>query len=170
MENIGFCRLGGFVHSHPEIMGSYPPLELTLTDDDKKSFLRKSLPDGIEPGSYHHDKLGDNFILSYVFAMKNENINARDDLASITAVVSEKNVKLNDFKVLFREVIDSFKDKMEKFDPLTFSMLLERIYNGVNENKRIKISEVIVDIPGIIENNKLALVKKEVTQLKGSFF
>lgn len=170
VENLGFCRLGGFARSNPEILGSYPPLELDLSKEEQNLFLNMSLPEGIDPGTYHHAKFKNHVIFSYVFALKSNGENTRNDLASVAAVISGKHVNLEHFEILFKEVIELVKNEMEKFDPITISTSLERIYNGMNESKRIKISEVIVDIPRIIEGKKLNLKKKDVIHLKGAFF
>ena len=44
---------------------------------------------------------------------------------------------------------------------------LEAVYEGLNENQKVKIGDVVIDIPKIIKNEKINPVKK--VQVKGRF-
>lgn len=170
VDAVGICRLGGFVGSNPEIIGSVPSLETYYNTSEQQEFLKKSLPDGVEPGSFMLDKLKDNLILSHVFSIKSGKEGVRDDLASITVVISEKKVNVDHFQELFKVIMRSFKEEIEKLTPDLLVQTIERIYNGVNKNKKIKLDKVVVDVPKIVKEKKLTLVKGDISKLKGAFF
>ncbi|MBD3188063.1 hypothetical protein GF325_14600 [Candidatus Bathyarchaeota archaeon] len=67
VENIGICRLGGFVGSNPEILDSYPPFNQSLDEKQQREIILKSIPEGSQPGSYTVNKLGSKVILSYIY-------------------------------------------------------------------------------------------------------
>ncbi|MFX0101277.1 MAG: hypothetical protein ACFFCS_17015 [Candidatus Hodarchaeota archaeon] len=170
VDAVGICRLGGFVGSNPEIIGSVPSLGQYYNESEQQEFLRKSLPNGVQPGSFTLDRLKDSLILSHVFKIKSSKEGVRDDLASITVVISEKKVNVGHFQELFKAIMNSFKGEIETLTPTLLMQTIERIYNGVNKNKKIKLDKVVIDIPKIVQEKKLTLVKGDITKLKGAFF
>jgi hypothetical protein len=59
---------------------------------------------------------------------------------------------------------------MEKLTPTLLVNTIERIYNGVNKNEKIKLDKAIIDVPQIIKKSKLTLMKVDLDRLKGGFF
>ena len=168
VENVGICRLGGFVGSKPEILGIFPVDYYNA--EDQEEFIRKSLPIGIKPGKITQDKFKGNYILSYTFPLKNEeNAETRDDLASITVVVAEKNVDIVNFKILFEVIVEHFGEHLKTFKKASLIQMMERIYNGVNKNKKINVEELVIDIPGIIKQKKLNIKKRTLEDTRGAF-
>ena len=165
IENISLCRLGGFVGSNPEVISSVLPISTT----EEKALLNKALPDGSEPNSYILEKLNNKYILSYTFTIKSSDADVRDDLASIALVVPEKKVNIEDFKVLFKLVMDSFKDEMDSIDLEKMKYMIERIYNGINKGEKISIENVSIDVQSIVKKKKLKLVT-EVEKIAGRIF
>ncbi len=172
IESVGFCRLGGFSGSHPEIISAFPAnIVERYALLDPQEFLCKALPDGTEPWTLHVDTFKDRYILSYTFSLKSQAPGVRDDLGSISVVVPENVVNIEDFKILFKTILESFKGEMHKLSPQLLANMLERIYNGVNQGKNIKIRDtnVDIDVNGIIKKQKLC-IRKEQENLCGRLF
>lgn len=166
IENISLCRLGGFVGSNPEVLGSILPISNT----EQKILLDKALPHGIEPGKFILEKLNNKYIMSYVFTMKAKQAGVRDDLASIALVIpADKRINVDDFHVLFKMVIESFKAELDKVDVSKLKYMIERIYNGINKREKISIENVNVDVLSILKSKKLRLVT-EVEKVAGRIF
>ncbi len=166
IENISLCRLGGFVGSNPEVLGSVLPISIT----EEKALLGKALPHGIEPGKFILEKLNNKFIVSYIFTMKAKEAGVRDDLASIAVVLpADKRINIDDFQILFKLVIESFKAEIDRIDTTKFKHMIERVYNGINKGEKISIENVNVDVPSIVKSKKLRLVT-EVEKIAGRIF
>jgi len=166
IENISLCRLGGFVGSNPEVLGSVLPISNT----EQKALLKKALPHGIEPGKFILEKLNNKHILSYIFTMKAKETGVRDDLASIAVVLpADKRLNIDDFQVLFKLVIESFKSEIDRIDVTKLKYMIERIHNGINKGEKISIENVNVDVPSIVKSKKLRLVT-EVEKIAGRIF
>nr|MDO8114306.1 hypothetical protein [Candidatus Sigynarchaeota archaeon] len=165
IENISLCRLGGFVGSNPEVIGSVLPISNT----EEQILLGKALPHGVEPGKYILEKLNNKHILSYVFSMKAKEAGVRGDLASIAIILPDKKVNIEDFQVLFRLVIESFKAELDKIDVTKLKHMIERIYNGINKGEKISIENISFDVPSIVKSRKLRLVS-EVEKIAGRIF
>ncbi|NMC08150.1 MAG: hypothetical protein GYA24_23290 [Candidatus Lokiarchaeota archaeon] len=166
VENISLCRLGGFVGSNPEVLGSILPISNT----EQKTLLDKALPHGIEPGKFILEKINNKYIMSYIFTMKAKQAGVRDDLASIALVVpADKRINIDDFQVLFKLVIESFKAELDKVDVAKLKYMIERIYNGINNREKIAVENVSVDVPSILKSKKLRLVT-EVEKVAGRIF
>jgi hypothetical protein len=166
IENISLCRLGGFVGSNPEVLGSVLPISNT----EEKALLNKALPHGIEPGKFILEKLNNKFILSYIFNMKAKEAGVRDDLASIAVVLpADKRINIDDFQVLFKLVIESFKAEIDRIDITKLKYMIERIHNGINKGEKISIENVNIDVPSIVKNKKLRLVT-ETEKVAGRIF
>ncbi len=166
IENISLCRLGGFVGSNPEVLGSVLPISNT----EEQALLDKALPHGIESGKFILEKLNNKFILSYIFTMKAIDAGVRDDLASIALVIpADKRINIDDFQILFRLVIESFKAEIDRIDITKLKHMIERVYNGINKGEKISIENVNVDVPSIIKSKKLRLLT-EVEKIIGRIF
>lgn len=160
VENIGICRLGGFVGSNPEILDSYPPFNQSLDEKQQREIILKSIPEGSQPDSYTVSKLGSKVILSYIYKIQRDEEGTRSDLASITLVVSEKRVNILELQKLFKAIIESFQGEMSKLTKTLLRQLMERIYNGVNKNTKISVQDIEIDIPKIIKRKRLKIVRK----------
>lgn len=169
IENVGVVRLGGFEGSNPEILDIYPPLDTTLDKEEAAAFIVKSMPHGVVPGTFTLDKLRSTYILSYTFSLPADHEGVRDDLASISVVVSDKKVNIDQFEHLFKEIIKTFNGDLLKLTKTRLTNMLERIYNGVNNNKKIKVDNVAIDVSGIIKKQKLNIRKKDLKEFKGAF-
>ncbi len=166
IENISLCRLGGFVGSNPEVLGSVLPISST----EEKALLDKALPQGIEPGKFILEKLNNKYIISYIFTMKAREAGVRDDLASIAVVLpADKRINIDHFQILFKLVIESFKAEIDRIDSTKLKYMIERVYNGINKGEKISIENVNVDVPSIVKNKKLRLVT-EVEKVAGRLF
>ena len=165
---VGVCRLGGFIGSNPEVLGEFPANK--LTPEQKNEFINKSMPEGVLPGTITVAKFLTNYIVSYAFRLKSEVEGERDDLATVTVLVPERRVNIEHFKQLFKLIMESFKDEIEKVSPTVLSHMIERIYNGVNQNEKIKMDALVIDVPEIIKKQKLRLIKTDLKELKGAFF
>ncbi len=167
VESIGLCKLGGYTGSNPEIVASFP--SLNLSENEQEDLVAKSLPTGVKANNFSVEKFKNKLLLSYVFSIKSEQSNVRDDLASISIIVDKKRVNVEDLKVLLKFLID--KMVSEEIN-LTTSMLMESLYDlydGINFNKKIKIRDLTIDIPKIIQKKKLKIFKLK-EDLKGKFF
>ncbi|MHA1681762.1 MAG: hypothetical protein ACTSUE_12195 [Promethearchaeota archaeon] len=163
------CRLGGFTGSHPEILESFPSGSESFSEDEERNFLIKSLPHGIKPGMISIDKYSKNkIILSYVYEVKQEGV--RNDLAAISFVVSKDNVNIEHFKKLLEILIENIKDRIDGFTKKRLKNMLERIYNGINKNKKFAIDDVIIDIPKIIKNKGITIKKEKTGGMGGDLF
>ena len=166
IENISLCRLGGFVGSNPEVLGSVLPISNT----EEKALLDKALPHGIEPGKFILEKLNNKFVLSFIFTMKAREAGVRDDLASIAVVLpADKRINIEDFQILFKLVIESFKAEIDRIDVTKLKYMIERVYNGINKGEKISIENVNVDVPSLVKSKKLHLVT-EVEKVAGRLF
>lgn len=166
IENISLCRLGGFAGSNPEVIESVFP----MLDSDASTLLGKALPHGIEPDHFILEKWNNKHVLSYVFTIKASGPATRDDLASIALLLpADKKINIQDFQVLFKMVIDSFKHELEKLDVSKLKHMIERIHNGINKGEKIAIESVNVDVPSLIKSKKLRLVA-EAESIAGRVF
>ncbi len=166
IENISLCRLGGFEGSNPEVLGSVLPISHT----EEKILLDKALPHGVEPGRYILEKLNNKFIISYIFNLKAKEAGVRDDLASIAVVLpAGKKINIDDFQILFKLVIESFKAELDRIDITKLKHMIERVYNGINKGEKISIENVNVDVPSLVKSKKLRLVT-EVEKVAGRLF
>ncbi|MBN2153853.1 MAG: hypothetical protein JW839_20515 [Candidatus Lokiarchaeota archaeon] len=166
IDNVTITRLGGFEGSDPELVGAYPAVI-----GDKAELINKALPEGAVPGTFRSDKIAGMHILSYTFKVKAERESLRDDLASISIIVSDKKVHIDQMEALFKEIARSLDESGDLYQmrPTMFVQMMERIYNGVNKSEKIKIDDVVIDIPQIIKMNKLNIFKKDLKEFQGAF-
>jgi hypothetical protein len=165
-ESVSVCRLGGFEGSNPEFVEAFPSV---VSADNE--LVNKSMPIGTEPGTFILDKLHGMNVFSYVFTAKSEETGIRDDLASISVVVSDKKVNIDQVEILFREIVTSLdkSGQLANSKVSTITQMLERIYNSVNKNQKLKIDAVTIDIPLIIKQKKLNILKKDLKEFQGAF-
>jgi hypothetical protein len=166
IDTVTITRLGGFEGSNPEFLGSYPALF-----GDKAELINKTLPNGVMPGNFRSDKIGGMNIFSYAFKVKAEQAGVRDDLASVSVIVSDKKVNVDQMEILFKEIVRMLDEKGELhlMKPATLILMMERIYNGVNKTEKIKIDNVVVDVHQIIKQKKLNILKKDLSEFRGAF-
>jgi hypothetical protein len=169
IENVTMCKLGGYEGSNPEIWGSFPPLEPTITVEDQQEFLDKSLPTGAEPGLFTSNRIRNIFIVAYTFSRKSAEQGVRDDLASISVIISDKKVNIEQFEILFKEIIAAIGSEIANIPEQVLLQMMERIYNGVNSKGKIKIDKVTADLSSIISKKKIHLEPKDPAEFKGGF-
>lgn len=166
VKAIHITRLGGFTGSNPEFLAGYP--DSKLDSAAKQTVIDKSLPAGVQPNSFSLVKVGKEYYLSYIFSINSESAETRGDLASISVIMDQKQVLIDDFKILFKHIFDIMLNQTELLITAEFLMeSLEEIFKGINKNQRVKIGKVVVDIPKIIKKEKLKVEKKVV--VKGRF-
>ncbi|HME53677.1 MAG TPA: hypothetical protein VKM55_15730 [Candidatus Lokiarchaeia archaeon] len=166
IDNISICKLGGHEGSHPEFVGSFPGI---IGQEDE--LIDKSMPFGTLPGTFRSNKIEGMNIFSYTFKIKNENEGVRDDLASISVIVSDKKVNVDQMEILFKEIMKVLEasGQLHVLRSSTLIQMMERIYNGVNKSEKIKIDTLTVDVPQIIKKQKLIIMKKELAEFQGAF-
>ena len=166
VKTIHITRLGGFTGSNPEILAVFPRnLNETLSE---QSIIDHSLPDGVGPNTFSLVKIDDIYFLSYIFSITNKNVEIRKDLASISVVIDQKDTNIEDFKILFEHIVEiMIKQKNIKITTEFLIESLEDIFEGISNMKKVKIGEIIIDIPKIIKSKKLKPVIKK--QVQGRF-
>ncbi len=157
------CKLGGFVNSNPELISSYPPLDLSLGDSNE--IISKCFPIGSKSGDYIVDRYKKYNILSYIFTIKQTE--DRDDLFSFSVLLGKRD-KVEIYKPVLKELIKI----LDVNGILSEKILLDNqkiIYEGINEEQNIVIENVSIEFSKIFKEIKLRILK-EKPQLKGSFF
>ena len=157
------CKLGGFVNSNPELISSYPTLDISLRESNE--ILSKCFPIGSKPGEYIIDRYKRYNVLSYIFSVKQTQ--DRDDLFSLSVLLGKRD-KVDIYKPALREFIEI----LGLNGVLSESILLdyqETIYEGINKEEDVIIEKISVEFSKIFKEIK-AKVLKEKPQLKGSFF
>ena len=166
VQTIHITRLGGFTGSNPELMAQFP---IGIAEMEEKTIIDNSLPVGIKPDSFSLEKIGNNYFLSYIFAITGDEVAIREDLASISVVIDNKNIDIEHFKVLFEHIVEIMIKQTELKITMEFLIeSLEKIYEGINKNKKVKLSGITIDIPKIINQKKLKITKKR--EVKGRVF
>lgn len=156
-------KLGGFIGSNPEILGSFP--SLNITRDESSELLAKSFPHGVKVGDYVEDKHGKHNILSYIFKVKREE--DRDDLFSFSVLISKK-----DKTAIYKPVIKELIDILFKQNLLTEEILMKNqktIFDGINQEENIVINGITIEFHSIFKEIKKQILK-EKPDLRGSFF
>ncbi|MFX0043489.1 MAG: hypothetical protein ACFE8L_11310 [Candidatus Hodarchaeota archaeon] len=157
------CKLGGYVNSNPEILSSYPDLE--ISSDKSKELLSKCLPIGAKTGDFIMDKYDKYSVLSYVFKIPIQE--DRDDLFSISVLLAKKNNP-----EIYKPVLKKLINYLELNHILSERVLMryqKAIYNGINEEKDIIIESIEINLSKIFEDIKSKLIKPK-PDVKGSFF
>ena len=157
------CKLGGFVNSNPELISSYPALNISI--DDSNEILSKCFPIGSKPGEFIIDKYKKYNVLSYIFSIKQTQ--ERDDLFSLSILLGKRD-KVDIYKPALKELIEILS--LNGF--LNETILLDyqkTIYEGINKEEDVVIENISVEFSKIFKEIK-AKILKEKPQLKGSFF
>ena len=165
LDSIGLLSLAGDVGSNPELVSTYPLVD--FKENELKELIEKSLPEGIEPNSFCTTKFKNHSMFSYVFATKGDYTESRRDLVSIVVIINDKKVRIKDLEVLFRTIIE----KMIAQDMSTQALKesLDKIYEGINLEKKINIKDLIIDPIEIIKKKKLN-IKRDKEKLEGRIF
>ena len=157
------CKLGGYKDSHPEIISSYP--ELNISMEESKQLLLKCLPIGSQVGDFVIDRHDNHNLISYVFKNKEEDF--RDDLISFSIILDKKlNIEI------YKRVILEFFKTLEKSRLLSEYVLKEyekSIFQGLNEEIEIEIEHIKLDFANLFKTVRNSLIKPK-PKMKGSFF
>jgi hypothetical protein len=162
-EYAVLMRLGGFVGSNPEILTSFP--SLNMKQGESSELLAKSFPHGVHEGDFVEDKHGKYNILSYIFRVKREE--DRDDLYSFSVLLSKKD-KTEVYKPILEELIKN----LAKNNLLTEQILMNNhksLFEGINQEIDIEINGIKIELKDLFEDIKSKVLKPK-PELKGSFF
>jgi hypothetical protein len=157
------CKLGGQSHSSPEIIKSYPALDLSI--EQSKKLILKCLPVGIKVDNYSLGKYKKNNIISYAFQIM-QSID-RSDLFTIS-ILLKKRLDSEIYKPILKSIIEI----MDNEKILTEKILreyIQTIHFGINEEKTIQIGNNSIDLSSVFKDIKTKLTKPK-PELKGSFF
>ncbi|MFX1409143.1 MAG: hypothetical protein ACFFA6_02230 [Promethearchaeota archaeon] len=157
------CKLGGYVNSNPEILSSYPDLEIST--DKSKELIGKCLPTGAKIGDFIVNKYDKYNVLSYIFKMPIQE--DRDDLFSISVLLGKK-----DNAEIYKPILEELINQLEKNGLLSERVLImyqKTIYDGINQEKDIMIENVEINLSKLFEDIKSKLIKPKL-DVKGSFF
>ncbi|MBD3214249.1 MAG: hypothetical protein GF311_16685 [Candidatus Lokiarchaeota archaeon] len=163
LEKSIICKLGGNVNSNPELLISYPPLE--VSDAESKDLVYNCLPTGCKSGDIVIKKYENYSLISYIFSLKKEI--ERDDLFSFSILL---NKKIN--PELYTSIMKHFIEILENNSLLTEEILINYqnvIYESFNEEKDLKIEGKSIKLSNLFENLKKEF-KKDKPDLKGHFF
>ena len=162
-EYAVLMRLGGFVGSNPEILNSFP--KLNMKQDEFNELLAKSFPHGVHAGDFVEDKHGKYNILSYIFRVKREE--DRDDLYSFSVLLSKKD-KTEVYKPILEELIKI----LDQNSLLTEQVLMNNhktLFEGINQETDIELNGVKIELQDRFKDIKSRVLKPK-PELKGAFF
>ena len=155
-------KLGGYVGSNPEILNSFPILDMGETGSSE--LLGKSFPHGVKNGDYVEDKYGKHNIVSYIFKIKQEN--DRDDLFSFSILIGKR-----DKAEIYKPVLKELMGLLDKMGLLTEGVLIKyqkAIFEGINQEQNVEIEGQMIEFHSIFKEIKNQILKKK-PELKGSF-
>lgn len=155
-------KLGGFIGSNPEILGSFPTFN--MTQDQSNVLLAKSFPYGVKVGDYVEDKHGKHNVLSYIFKVRKDD--DRDDLFSFSVLISKK-----DKTAIYKPVIKELIEILDSKDLLTEKILVKyqkKFFEGINQEENIEINGITIEFHSIFKEIKSRILKQK-PELKGSF-
>ncbi len=157
------CKLGGFVNSNPELISTYPTLDISL--EDSNEILSKCFPIGSKSGEFIIDRYKKYNVLSYIFSIKQTQ--ERDDLFSLSVLLGKRD-KVDIYKPALKELIEilSLNGLLNEKILLDYQ---KTIYEGISKEEDVVIENVSVEFSKIFKEIK-AKILKEKPQLKGSFF
>jgi len=154
------CKLGGYVNSNPELISSFPSLDLS----SEAEVLSKCFPIGSKYGEFIVDKYRKYVVLSYIFRV-NQTVD-RDDLFSLSVLLNKR-----DKAEIYMPVLKSLVDILDANGILGQDILTEYqqvIFEGINQEKDINIENVLIDFSNIFKEIKSKILKQK-PELKGSF-
>jgi len=156
-------KLGGHAGSNPEILGSFPKLQ--MNKDESNELLAKSFPHGVHAGDYVEDKHGKYNVLSYIFRVKREE--ARDDLFSFSVLLSKK-----DKAEVYKPILEELINMLDQNNLLTEQILTsnhKKIFEGIKQEKDIEINGIKIELHDLFNEIKSKVLKTK-PELKGAFF
>lgn len=156
-------KLGGYVGSNPEILKSFPILN--MGEIESSELLVKSFPHGAKNGDYVEDRYGKHNIVSYIFKIKQEN--DRDDIFSFSILIGKR-----DKAEIYKPVLKKLMGILDNEGLLTEKILIENqqtIFEGINQEQDITIEGKIIKLNSIFKEIKKQVLKQK-PELKGSFF
>lgn len=155
------CKLGGYVNSNPELVSSFPSLDQSLEEE----ILSKCFPIGSKYGEFIVDKYRKYVVLSYIFRV-NQTAD-RDDLFSLSVLLNKR-----DKTEIYMPILKSLVDTLDVNGILSEDILIEyqkAIFEGINQEKDIKIENVGIDFSNIFKEIKSKILKQK-PELRGNFF
>ncbi|MFX1317320.1 MAG: hypothetical protein ACFE9T_15765 [Promethearchaeota archaeon] len=157
------CKLGGFVNSNPELISTYPTLDISL--EDSNEILSKCFPIGSKSGEFIIDRYKKYNVLSYIFSIKQTQ--ERDDLFSLSVLLGKRD-KVDIYKPALKELIEilSLNGLLNEKILLDYQ---KTIYEGISKEEDVVIENISVEFSKIFKEVK-AKILKEKPKLKGSFF
>ena len=162
-EQSVICKLGGYSNAHPEIISSYPTLE--ISSEDSKSLLLKCLPIGSHVGDFILNKHESYNLLSYIFKIERHEF--RDDLLSFS-ILLDKKLNLEVYKFVLKEFFSDLEQK--KFlNEIILKEYQKSIFDGLNLEINIEIENYPIQFSDFFKNAKAELIKPN-PKVKGSFF
>lgn len=162
-EYAVLMRLGGFVGSNPEILNSYP--SLNMKQNESNELLAKSFPHGVHEGDFVEDKYGKYNILSYIFRVKRDE--DRDDLYSFSVLLSKK-----DKSEVYKPILEELIKILDKNNLLTEHILMSNhktLFEGISQETDIEINGFKIEFHELFKEIKSKVLKPKL-ELKGSFF
>ncbi|MFX1242203.1 MAG: hypothetical protein ACFFA7_13220 [Promethearchaeota archaeon] len=161
---IIISELKGTINSNPEILYSFPPLD--IADLESKNLITKFLPFGSKSGEFISSAFGKKkSILSYIFSIKNSS--NRDNLVSISIIIAKKD-NPDIYKPALKEIIDQL-DNNKVLTEEILKTYLEVIFKGINKEEEIYIENILINLPEIFNEIKSKIIKTK-PQIRGSFF
>jgi len=161
-SNLVVCELKGIENSNPEILFSFPPLN--LNDKDHNDLIPKFLPFGSKISNFYVSRYSKYNILSYIFKIKNDN--NRDNLVSLSALIKKReNAEI--FKPILKLIVNTL-DENHLLTEDNLEKNLALIYKGINDEQDIVIENISISISKKFEQIKSKLIKDK-PKLKGSF-
>ncbi|MHA1932316.1 MAG: hypothetical protein ACW96X_07225 [Promethearchaeota archaeon] len=157
------CKLGGQSYSNPEIIKSYPALDLST--EQSQELISRCLPLGIKIDNFALNKYKKNNVISYAFKIMQSQ--DRSDLFTLS-ILLKKRLDAEIYKPILKSIIEIMDNKQV----LTEKALrdnIQTIHFGINEEKTIQIGNIPIDLSSIFEDIKIKLTKPK-PELKGSFF
>lgn len=159
-SKIVICGLKGSVNSNPEILSSFPQLQIGVSEFPE--LLTKCLPFGSKMGSFIINNYKKQIVVSYTFKITQSN--GRDDLASISLLLDKKQDP-----ELFEPILKDIIELIENNNLLTDEFLtnnLEAIFHGIESEEAILLGDLELNLEKYFKSRK----EKRKPKLKGSFF
>ena len=157
------CKLGGYSDSHPEILSSYPSIE--IAPEKTKELILKCLPIGSQVGDFVVDKYDKHNLLSYVFKIEEEEF--RDDLLSYS-ILLDKKLNMEIYKRVLKNLFETL-EKNRLLSEIVIKTYQKSIFEGINKEIDIEIEHVIINFSEYFKKVKAELIKPK-PKVKGSFF
>ncbi|MBD3213778.1 MAG: hypothetical protein GF311_14305 [Candidatus Lokiarchaeota archaeon] len=158
------CKLGGHVNSNPELVVSYPPLNISNAEDQKET-INECLPFGCKAGDIIEKKYRKNTMISYIFTI--DNVKERDDLFSFSILLNKKD-EIDLYKAVIQEFIVLLR-KNGLLEEKTFIDFQESIYNSFNQEIDLTLGSKSFPLSQMFKDKRDELNLSEF-EPRGSFF